>query len=91
MVHDRTGWDQGIQPETHGRVTSGALGADQISGILVAEGIPMSLNVILLVVLGIVVIFTIVSVIAMFTEMNTKKKSGKMKGNTHNQAKKRKK
>ena len=50
----------------------------------------MSLNIILLVVLGIVVLFTIVSVIAMFTEMGTKKKSGKMKGNTHNQVKKRK-
>lgn len=50
----------------------------------------MSLNVILLVVLGIVVVFTLVSVVAMFTEMGTKKKSGKMKGNAHNQAKKRK-
>jgi hypothetical protein len=50
----------------------------------------MSLNIILLVVLGIVVIFTIVSIIAMFTEMGTKKKSGKMKGNAHNASKKRK-
>ncbi len=50
----------------------------------------MSMNLILLIVLGIVVLFTIVSVIAMFTEMGTKKSSGKMKGNTHNQSKKRK-
>ncbi|MBL4810658.1 MAG: hypothetical protein JKY43_11445 [Phycisphaerales bacterium] len=50
----------------------------------------MSMNVILLVVLCLVVLFTIVSAIAMFTEMGTKKKSGKMKGNTHNQVKKRK-
>ncbi len=50
----------------------------------------MSLNIILLIVLGVVVVFTLVCLVAMFTEMDTKKKSGKMKGNTHNQAKKRK-
>jgi len=50
----------------------------------------MSLNLILLVVLGVVVVFTLISAIAMFTEMGTKKKSGTMKGTSHNQPKKRK-
>ena len=50
----------------------------------------MSMNLILLVVLGVVVLFTLVSAVAMFTEMGTKKKSGTMKGNAHNQPKKRK-
>lgn len=50
----------------------------------------MSMNLILLVVIGIVVVFVFISVIAMFTEMGTKKKSGTMKGATHNQPKKRK-
>lgn len=50
----------------------------------------MSLNLILLILLGIVVLVTIVSAIAMFLEMATKKKTGKMNGTTHNQPKKRK-
>lgn len=50
----------------------------------------MSLNLILLILLGIVVLVTIVSAIAMFLEMSTKKKTGKMKGSTPNQPKKRK-
>ncbi len=50
----------------------------------------MSLNLILLILLGIVVLVTIVSAIAMFMEMATKKKTGTMKGSTPNQPKKRK-